>query len=278
VKIGATGAAFRFGTEALNGFARVSGTPTSTLLPLDNLPAGWTTDTGTSKTIRVFFGDRLKNGVLTIGQTLERGFRGQAAPTYVAQRGMVAVQGEFRLNPEQVAQYTLTFSGLTGAQDTTSLDSSPDAATSNPVMAAGINVGRITENGAVVSGPDFVRSMTISINNNLRMLQALRGDGLAGPVGIGKGDCDVTISMETYFGSNALLTKLFAGTPTNASSRIAKDSQALIFGVPRLTFTGGTPNAGAKNQDVMLNLASEASYDATTGAHILLDRLEFYQA
>lgn len=278
LKIGGTGTSYRFGTEACNGWARVSGAPTSTLIPLDNLPAGWTTDAGTSKTLRVFFGDQLKNGVLTLGQTLERGFLGQGTPTYVVQRGMVAGQAEFRFNTEQVAQFSMTFSGLTGSQSTTALDASPDARTSNPVMASEIDVGRVAENGAAVGGPNYIRNLTLTINNNLRMKQAIRGDGLAGPVDIGKGDCDVNVTIETYFGSNALLTKLFAGTATNINSRIAKDSQAMVFAVPRLTFMDGTPSAGAKNQDVMLNLQSEASYDSTTGAHVLLDRLEYFEA
>jgi hypothetical protein len=43
-------------------------------LTLDNLPTGWTTDAGTSQTVKVWFGDQLKNGTTQFGQTIERGF------------------------------------------------------------------------------------------------------------------------------------------------------------------------------------------------------------
>ena len=40
----------------------------------------------------------------------------------------------------------------------------------------------------------------------------------------------------------------------------------------------GSPNAGAKNQDVMLPLGFKASKDeATTGAMIVMDRLEYLE-
>jgi len=277
VKNGGTAAGDKFATAADNDWARVTAIAAHALT-LDNLPASWATDSGTGKTIKVFFGDTLKNGVLTLSQTLERGFLSQAVPTYIAQAGMVAGQGVFNFMSEQIATWTMTFGGMTGTQGTTPLDASPDAATTNASMAAAVNVGRIAENGTVVGGPNFVKSATVTINNNLRMLAAIRSDGLVGPVDIGKGSVDVTVATETYFGSNALLTKLFANTPTNINIRIAKNSQAMVWGFPRLTYTQGQANATAKNTDVMLPLTTDASIDTLTNAHVLLDRLEYFEA
>lgn len=277
IKIGGTGSAFRFAVEALNGWARITNVAADKLT-LDNLPTGWATNAGSGKTLRIFFGDTLKNGVTTFSQTIERGWMGQTTPTYVAQRGMVTGQGEFSFQTEAIATYVLTQNGLTGEEGVTSLDDTPDPVTTNRSMAAAVHVGRIAENGTAVGGPNFVRSMGITINNNLRMLNAIRSDGKVGPVDIGVGSCDVTVTLETYFGSRALLQKLLASTPTNVNSRIAIDNQAIVFGVPRMTFTEGSVSAGGKNQDTMLPLTAMASKDALTGAHILLDRLEYYQA
>lgn len=276
IKIGGTGAGFRFATAACNGWARIVAVAAGKLT-LDNLPAGWTTDAGTGKTLRVFVGDQLKNGVETLGQTLERGYLGQQTPTYIAEAGMVVGQMEWQFPWDDKATWTATFMGMTGGQGTTALDASPDAATTNVVMAAGVNVGRIAENGAVISGPNYVRSMSLSVQNNLRAKGAIRGDGNVGPVDIGKGKFNVSVTAETYFGSNALLTKLFAGTPTNINARIAKNGQALIFGVPRITFGEGSPNASGEDQDVMLSLTATASRDSLTDAHLLLDRLEYFE-
>jgi hypothetical protein len=94
---------------------------------------------------------------------------------------------------------------------------------------------------------------------------------------MGMGSFDVTFNAPTYFGSDALLSKLFAGTPTNMNTRIAKNFQAIVFALPRVTFTDGSPSAGAKNTDVVLPLVGQASADPLTSAHLIVDRLEFYQ-
>lgn len=277
IKIGGAGAAFRFAAEALNGWARVTAVGANKLT-LDNLPTGWATNSGAGKTLRVFFGDTIKNGVEVLSQTIERGWMGQTTPTYIIQRGMVTGQGEFTFATEAIATYVLTQNGLTGEETVTSLDATPDPVTTNRSMAAAVHVGRIAENGVPVAGPNFVRSLGITINNNLRMLNAIRSDDKVGPVDIGTGSCDVTVSLETYFGSRALLQKLLLSTPTNINARIAIDNQALVFGIPRMTFTEGSVSAGGKNQDSMLPLSAMASKDPLTNAHILLDRLEYYQA
>jgi hypothetical protein len=278
IKIGGTGSAFRFADEALNTWARVSGTPMATALPLDNLPAGWATNAGTGKTIRVFFGDRIRNGVSKIGLTVERGFLGQAVPTYVSQTGMRVASLSLSLAAKQKLTGSFEFMGLTGAQSTTSLDASPDEAPDNAayqVLAGSANVGRIAEAGATLSAPNWARSLSLSLTNNLRMIEAV--DTL-GAVDITDGECTVTAQLETYFGSNALYAKMLAGTATSVNARATKDSRALVIGLPRLTITDGNPNASAKNQDVMLPLSLSASKDTLTNAHILLDRIEYYEA
>jgi len=274
IKIGGTDSAYRFATSALNTYARISGAVTATKIPLDNLPAGWTTDAGTSKTIRVFFGDQIRNGTTRISNTIERGFMDQGSPTYIVQRGMVVGQGEFSFQTEQLISTAFSFMGLTGAQSTTSLDASPDAATTAGEMSSNVSVGRIAESGATVSSPNYVKSAQLTINNNLRMITAV---GNVGAVDIGAGDCEVKGQLETYFGSNALLQKLIDGTVGNINLRSSRSSQTVVFGLPRVTFTGGSPSAGAKNQDVVLPLDFQASLDSTTNAQVLIDRFEYVE-
>ncbi|MDO1582430.1 phage tail tube protein [Rhizobium oryzicola] len=273
VKLGGSASGNKFATAALNDWARITKIAAKKLT-LDNLPASWTTDSGAGKSIRVFFGDTIKNGTSMVSLTLEKGFMGQATPTYIVQRGMVAGQGEFSGESEQILKGSVTFNGMTGAQSTVSLDDTPDAATTNGVMSSGVNVARVAENGAAVTSPNFVKSASIQINNNLRMKTAV---GTVGAVDIGVGECAVTVNLDTYFGNNAVLAKLLAGTPSNFSQRTQKDGQAVIMAVPRMTFNDGNPQAGGKNQDVMLQLTASASIDPLTSAHVLMDRLEYYE-
>ncbi|MBN9242431.1 MAG: hypothetical protein J0I98_06525 [Mesorhizobium sp.] len=274
IKIGGSAAGDKFATAACNGWARITAIATNALT-LDNLPSGWTTDAGTGKTVKVWFGDQLKNGVSRISHTIERGFMGQAVPTYIIQRGMVVGQATLNFTTEQVISGTFTMNGLTGEQTTSALDASPDAETSNPIMSANVNVGRIAESGVAVTSPNFVRSAQLSFNNNLRMITAV---GNVGAVDIGVGEFAVDVTLETYFGSNALLAKLLAGTVGNINLRTAKNSQAVILALPRLTFTGGAPSAGSKNTDVMLNLTGSVSKDTLTAASAIINRLEYFEA
>lgn len=273
IKIGGTGSGYRFATEACNGWARITAIAAAKLT-LDNLPTGWTTDAGTGKTLRVFFGDYIANGTTRSSMTIERGFLDQTVPTYIVQKGMVAGQGQFNITTEQLVTASFTMQGLTGSQSTSALDASPDAASTARVMSANVNVGRIGEAGAAVTSPNYVRSLQISVNNNLRPITAV---GNVGAVDVGAGEFAVEATVETYFGSNALLAKLLAGTVSNVSARVAKDSQAVVFALPRLTFTGGSPSAGGKNQDVLLPLQAMAAIDTLTNASMIIDRLEYYE-
>jgi len=276
IKIGGSAAGEKFATAALNGWARIIAIA-ATALTLDNKPSGWTTDVGTGKTINVWFGDRIKNGVSDFGLTLERGFLDQQTPTYVAQRGMTVNRLQLTLTNKQKITGSFDFLGMGGGESTTALDASPDAAPDNanyPIMSASADVGRIAENGATVTTPNWVRELSLSLNNNLRAIEAV---GEIAPVDIGSGECAVEVTATTYFGSDTLYAKLLAGTATNINSRITKGTQAIVLGLPRLTAMEGTPNAGGKNQDVMLPLKLMASYDSLTAAQVLIDRLEYWE-
>ncbi len=277
IKIGGTAAGDRFATAALNTWARITAIAADALT-LDNLPAGWTTDSGAGKTLKVWFGDQIKNGVAKIAQTIERGFLGQDTPTYVAQAGMIAGQITVNIPKKQKITASIEFLGMSGTQGTSPLDATPDAAPSiaaYPVMAGSANVGRIAENGAALSSPNWADSVTYTVNNNLRLIEAADN---VGAVAHGVGECTVTVALNSYFGSNALYAKLLAGTPTNVNTRVTKNNQATIWAVPRLTATDGNPNAQGKNQDVMLPLQLGASRDDLTAAHVILDRLEYVEA
>lgn len=276
LKVGGTGAGFRYATEANNRFVRIAAIAANKLT-LDNLPTGWAADTGAGKTIRVFFGDQIKNGVTKRFGVIERGFMGQDTPTYVLQSGMLVSQGVFSITTGEKVTANYTFMGLTGAAGTVSVDAVPDPATTNPIMAASANVGRISENGAPAAGPNFIKSLQITVNNNARNKDALRDDDKLGPVGINLGDCQVTLQMDTYFGSPVQYQAYLAGTPTNVACVLRKNGQATIFALPRVTRTDGAPSAGGKNQDVMLPFQAQATRDPLTGAHIILDRLEYYE-
>lgn len=280
IKIGGSATADKFATAALNSTARITAIA-ATALTLDHLPTGWTTDSGTSKTIKVWIGDQIKNGTTQVGQTIERGFLGQGTPNYFVHPGMVVANQTYNFTLNQPITVANTFQGMGGSVSTSPQDASPDASmvlATYPPFVTRVHVGRVTEAGTTIATPNFLRGMTIALNNNSTMIEAIDAEAAQGITGHA---LNVTGTAEFYFGNNALLTKYLAGTPTSLSSYVynSLSGQALIFSLPRVIFAGdGSPNASGSNVDVMLPLSWTASKDETvTSAMITLDRFEYVE-
>lgn len=281
VKIGGTATASQFAFLVTAGaaarrqaWARVTAI-TSTKLTLDNLPAGWTTDSGTSKTIKVWFGDTIKNGVTQSAMSMERGYLGQTTPTYLVNAGMVAMQLSQATQSRQKVTGQITFMGMDFSKSTTALDASPDAATTSQVMAANANVGRVSDGGSQVVAPNWCQSLSWQINSNGRAVEDVQFDA---PQALHEGEFLATVTVEKYFGSSDVLDAFYNGTPTSVSQRVQKNGQAIIYQWPRITYRGGgDPQNQSKNNDVRLSLQGQSSYDTLTGAHMLCDRVEYYE-
>lgn len=274
VKIGGTVTGFRFATSALNDFARVTAIAAHALT-LDNLPVGWAVDAGTGKTINVYFGDEIKNGVTPSSVTIERGFLGQTVPTYIVNTGMEVGTLTTTITSKANITAVAAFTGMGGGESQVTLSGTPDPVTTNLVMAANANVGRLGVNGSQLVGPNWAQSVTFVIANNLRTLESVDSTS---PVAIEAGECTVTGDMNMYFGNDTELSAFYTGTTRPINTRVAKANQAIIFQVPRATYkSGGNPSATAKNTDVMIKCSYQASVDTATNAHIIVDRFEYYE-
>jgi hypothetical protein len=277
LKIGGTAVGDKFtGTAANNDWVRISGTITATSIPCDNLPVGWSVDAGAAKTIKVWFGDYIQNGTTQLSQSIERGFMDQTTPTYIVNSGMVVNTYDLSISSKQKITGSVNYIGMGGSQGTVALDATIDANTTGAVMAANANVGRVAEAGATLTSPNWVKDLKFQINNNNRALEAVDS---ASPVGVNMGECSVSGTVNVYFGSNALLTKFYAGTVTALNSRVVKNSQALIWQFPRVTYkTSGNPNASGKNTDVMVDFGFQAAIDTVlTNKQVQLDRIESFE-
>jgi hypothetical protein len=275
LKVGGTGANFRFtGTAANNDWARITAI-TATALTLDNRPSGWGVDPGAGKTIRVFFGDGIINGTTRISLSLEKGFLGQTTPTYVVHNGMVVNTMTVGMQSRQAVSGTFDFIGTAAAVGTVANGTTYDAVTSEAILATNVSVGRIAEAGSTVIGPNWIRNFTINLTNNLRPLDAV---GFAQAVDIGSGEAGVTGTIDTYFGSNAIYAKLINATVTSINARAQAGTRATIWTLPAVLLTDGSPNATAKNTDVMISAQYRAFADSATNSEVRLDRFDYYEA
>lgn len=274
LKIGGTAAGQRYDTAANNGWARVVAVAANAIT-LDNRPAGWTADTGTGKTIRIFFGDVIRNGTTLVSTTVERGFLGQTTPTYIRHTGMCVDQMSVEMVTEAGITGQFTFMGMAGSQSTSLLSSATYAAApTGTVMTSNVSVGEVRIGGAASAAPNQLRRITLDLANNLRRQTAV---GTVGAVGIGIGSCDVTGMIETYFGSNALLATAMADTVSSLFSRAGSGGQWLVQSLPRIKFTSANANASGVDQDVFLSMNYEASLDTLTNCHVQFDRLEYVE-
>lgn len=274
LKIGATAAGNRFATAALNDWVRITAIAAHAL-SCDNLPTGWTTDAGTGKTVIVYFGDTIKNGTTQTSMTIERGFLGQTTPVYIVNVGMNVNSLAVTINSRAKITAAAAFIGMGGSESTSALSGSPDATTVGAVMAANANVGRLAENGSRLTSPNWAKNLEFTINNNLRTIESVDSQS---PVAVRDGECTVTGKIDTYFGDDTILAKFYNNTLTSLNSRVAKNSQALVWQFPAVTLnSGGNPQATAKNVDVMVSCDWVASIDTLTNANCLLDRLEYYE-
>ena len=272
IKVGGTGGGFPI--AAMNTFARVVSIST-TALGLDNLPPEWVVAAGTGIALKIFAGDGIVNGATQVTMTKEVGFMDQSpVPSYLQFVGMTVNTLDVNLTANQVIQGTIAWTGRAATSTLTTLDATPDPATIGRVMAAHASVGRLAEAGARLGDPNWARSLTFQINNNQRTIDDVASPSVAA---INEGECTVTGRLETYFGDNSRLVKLFDAVPTNLSCRFQKDNQALIWSFPRVTFRGGDPQVTGKNQDITLPLDFRASLDPLTGVQIRLDRIPYYE-
>jgi hypothetical protein len=143
-----------------------SSLPRFAKITLDNLPR-LGTDAGTGKTIKVWFGDQIKNGTTQTSVSIERGFLGQTTPTYIVNTGMVVDQLTTTITSKRQDHRHCSRSWVwAAASPPQPLTLTPDPVTTNLVMAANANVGRLGVNGSQLVGPNWSKEITFVVANN----------------------------------------------------------------------------------------------------------------
>ena len=273
VKIGGAAAGDQFATTANNGWARISSIAANDL-NFDVLPTGWSPDVGTGKTIKVWFGDYIRNSTTKKSYSIERQYLDQTSPLYEVFTGMTV--DTFNLAAEAASIVTATF-GFLGKDSSMSTTRTSGAtsidATTNDVLNSSSNIASIREGGSVISGSNFVLNLSVNVANNLRRNNAV---GSVGAVEMGVGESTVTGDLTTYFDDATLVDKVIDNTETSLDFRfIDSDDQVIIVDMPRVKYSSGAPDVTGKNTDVTANLQYQALRDTTLGYQLQLQRF-FY--
>jgi hypothetical protein len=254
VKIGGEAAATQFATAANNGWARISAV-TATVLTFDVVPASFTTDAGSTKTIRVWVGDYIRNGVVPTSYTIEEVFEDLSPVQYQYYRGMQPSQLQVQADSQSILTSSVDFIGISvnGPVTTRFASATTVAAPTGDVLNTSANVGRIAiDGGETVTGPNFVLSASLTINNQLRRKNAI---GVLGSADIGAGRVMVSGDLSTYYGDSTILAKVRSNAAASYDSRFYDAAgRAIIFDVPRIKFSGGDPAVPGVDTDRTLDV------------------------
>jgi hypothetical protein len=255
IKIGGSDTGRQFATTANNGWCRISAI-TDTKLTFDIVPVGWADDDGNSKSIQIFFGDRIRNGTTKKSYTIERRFQDHSPITYEVFTGMVLNTLNINAPSKSIVTATANFMGKDVQVSNSRTSGATDvSAPANDVMNTTSNVGRIASNGVAIASPNYITEVNIQINNNRRRQDAV---GELGSVGIGSGEFNISGNHNTYFGNKSLLEELINNTATSFDMRFSKNNKVMLFDLPNVKYSSGSPDVGGKNQDVFLNLGFQA--------------------
>lgn len=261
---------FSFATATCNGWARISAIAAHRL-SFDIVPTGFTADAGTSKTIRVFAGDYIINGVTKRYRTIERTQLDTASPVYEYFRGALLSKLSWAVESQAILKATASFIALSWASGTSRASGASDvAAPTYSILNASTNVGRLGMGGSAITGPSFVQKFNVDIDNNS---QGQTGVGTAGYVGIVDGEFSVSGAITTYFGDDAMLQAAYANTVSSIDIRVGRgdgNRETIMIDVPKLKFTAADSPVSGKNQSRMVSgsyqaLLNSAGYTISFG-------------
>lgn len=276
VKIGGTAAGNKFATAANNGWARIS-VIAATALTFDILPVGWAVDAAAGVTLWVFIGDTIRNGVTRRSYAIELQYQDLAVPEYEYYNGMVVSQFDINATAKQILTGKAAFLGLNATTTTARFAGATDvAAPTNDVMNAASNVGFVYENGALIAGKNYVMGFTLSVANNLRRNDAV---GSIASVDVGAGRRFITGTLDMYYGSNAILTKIRAGTSSSWAGQFVDPNggKAMLVDLPRIKYLDGNPDSPGVDTDRTIKTKFQAIRHQTLGYMAQIQEFEEYQ-
>lgn len=268
VYIGGDLAAERFNSG--NGYARIRSIA-ATVLTFDK--ATWTVvaDTGAAKTIRMYFGDFLRNEdnpalIKRRSYQLERQLGINTDVGSLAQAEYVegAIANELTLNIPQADKLNidLSFVGMT----TTYRDSTAGPKPGTRVAALGESAFNTSSdifrirlstvdpaNLSPVALVGYISELTLTVNNNVSPAKAV---GVLGAFDATAGTFEVGGDLTAYFTSVAAINSVRNNADVTIDAIIARNNAGMVFDVPLLGLGGGKLNV---EKDAPINLPLETA-------------------
>lgn len=260
IYIGGDGAAFNFATAGLNGYARVASIATHAIT-FDKFSGTPASDTGTSKTIQIFFGSTLQDQPAstsvrhTFTHELQLGNDGNGIQT---QQVNGVVNNELTLNVPKKDKLSVDlaciglnsqqFSGSVGLATGTRVAAPGEDAlnTSSDIVRLRLSVFDGTT--LLPVGFGYCTTETLKISNNASLNEAV---GTVGGFEVNVGDFEVTGSAELYFTTIAAIAAIRAKSQCSLDLIAAQFNTAWVWDLPFVELSGGLAKI-EKNKPIML--------------------------
>ncbi len=269
VFIGGDAALTKFDTAANNGFARIRAID-ATYLEFDKTSGTMVTDTGATKTVRLFYGNLIKNErdanlikrrTYQIERTLGQDTNGTMSEYLVG-----AVPNELSLQIRQADKVTMDLSfvatdneqrdGTTGVKTGTR----PDLIDA-PAFNTSSDFSRIKMHllSAGNSNPNplfaFLTELTLTINNNVSPNKAV---AVLGAFDVSAGTFQVSGNVTAYFADIAAVQAVRNNSDVSLDFALVKNNAGLVFDVPLLALGDGRLSV-EQDQPITLPLSVEAA-------------------
>ncbi len=202
-----------------------------------------------------FNGTQMKSYTLEVGHADISQFRQYT--------GMIPSKLDMKLSVGAIVTGGIEFMGkgfnLLGA---TSMGTPAVSQTYTPANATR-GVFDMIEGGVSISASTYIKSAEFSIDNNLRMQDAV---GVFGAAGIGAGTLKISGKLEVYFADAVMYQKVLSGAASSLSIPIVDvDGNGYVYHFPRIKYSAGKVATGGLDQDNMLQMDFEAILNPTAG-------------
>lgn len=262
-----------FATAVSNGFMRIRGITANTLT-LDKTQFESITDTGTGKTIRVYFGRMLrneKNPTLQVKRTIQversLGFPDDALPTQIQGQYLpnsLANTLKLDMKTADIIRLDLGFLAntstyVTGAQGLKTGTRPAFVSTDAYNSTSDIHFARM----AVMSNTDgaptplfaFLTDLAIDIKNNVHQNKAL---AVLGAFSSTAGFFQVQAVVTAYFQNITALQTVISNSSITVETHLVKFQQGISIDVPLVVLASAIPEVKI-NMPIMIPLTSDAS-------------------
>lgn len=269
VFLGGDDAGTQFATAANNGFARIYSIATNAIT-FDKTSSQMVDDTGTGKTIRMFFGTVIRNenvaaDIVRRSYRLERtlGSLGEANDAVEYVTGAVANELTLAIKSAAKVEADLSFTALTHTIDDGAVG--PDGGTrivepflefiNTSVDFVRMNIGVVSTTNALVT-PLFayLTDVTMSIKNNAKEDKAI---GVLGGFDMTAGSFELQLSVTAYFNNADSVRAVRENPDVTVDFVLAKENRGLVFDVPLGSLGGGRLNV-VQDQAIMLPITTDA--------------------